>query len=334
MVNTNAGNQTDFAWKKNSLRDILGTGGKTHNGIVAALFAYRFGRIDLRKFIEFIGDRKEANRIKDIARENGYILKNCKLYAWACWKARQEGTSMPKASKFYVSKIDSLLLRRLNLNHISNDYHAFSYVGYDAMIDSVIRSSDIKDYIGKFVSKKMAFLMQSFGFDRNDLYQNLEEAAMLALYKQYPFHKNRLHAMNIARVAIKNAGQTFIKSQTSASRQRLSRNADGTFENVLMDIANVSDVAAPDNTDLRDSLVSLVSVSEQLAPRVQSFLLALAGKPDPGLSQFLKMDNTDAVDRMRYDRYVAAVQSYMGVTQAQTDKLFKRLRTEILSARL
>jgi hypothetical protein len=309
--------------------------------IVPAMFAYLFYRIDQKTFIsyvvdkELVRDRREALRIKDVMRGNGYIMKNCKLYAWACWTARRLHAPMPSAKSFGVNTKDAGVLRKLNLKHLDvmrgtlAPFDAWSLRSFDQTTERLLQSPELRNYIGKFVSKKMSFLMKSFGETRHDLEMQLREAALLSWYKQYPRFDSELHMVNVAKASIHNDGHTMITSLSSKSRQRLQRNDDGTFDALTVDIEALADVAAPPQYGalLHDHLQALEAVSHKLNERAQAFLLCAAGQYHEGLTKFLKIDNTDAAEKWPYPRYMAQVQKFFEVTPAKVERLFNAIRS-------
>ena len=321
---------------QDALTDIL----KIKNlRVVPALFAYLFYRIDQKQFLRYIEDqglvesRAEAVRIKEAARMSGYVLKNCKLYAWACWTARVLERPMPKAREFEVSLRDGKILRRLNLKHLEpakgmQRYPAYTLRTFDQQTAKMLASSDLRNYVGKFVTKKMAFLMKSYGETRHDLETALKESAVTVWYKQYPRFDSDLHMMNVAKAQIHNTGHTMITSLTSKSRQRLSQNADGSFEAVQVDISVLADVAAPPayGEMLQDHLQALAAVEHRLNQRAKDFLLCCAGHFHEGFSEFLELDNTDAVEQWTYDRYMSQCRKYFETTPERVEKLFSSIR--------
>ena len=320
------------------LTEVLGV--KTLK-VVPPLFAYLFYKIDQREFLAYIEDngivesREEALRIKDAARVNGYVLKNCKLYAWACWSARVLEVPLPTAASFGVEPIDAKILKRLNLQHLEERtkqgfprYPAYTLKSFDQLTTKMLASSDLRNYTGKFVTRKMSFLMKSYGETRHDLETQLKESALLAWYKQYPRFDSDLHMVNVSKTQIHNTGHTMITSLTAKSRQRLSQNADGTFDAVQVDIDILADVSAPPQYGqaLRDHLQALSAVEHRLNQRARDFLLCAAGQYHEGLSEFLKIRNDDAADEWPYSKYMAQCQKYFNTTQEKVERLFSSIR--------
>jgi hypothetical protein len=319
------------------LTEILGT---KNLKVAPALFAYLFYRIDQRAFLKYLVDndlvdnKKEATRIKDSAMASGYVMKNCKLYAWACWTARRLDRPLPKSAAFGVERADSKMLSRLNLAHLDKlrgrlgPFPAYSLQTFDLIAERMLESSDLRNYIGKFVTKKMTFLIKSYGETRHDLETSLRVSALSAWYKQYPRFDSELHMVNVAKASIHNDGQTMITSLSSKSRQRLQKNDDGSFEALTVDIEVLADVTAPPQYGamLQDHLQALASVEHKLNDKAQAFLMAAAGQYNEELSEFLEVDNTDAAEKWPYPRYMAQVQKFFGVTSDKVDRLYKSIR--------
>lgn len=322
------------------LQDILGVSHK----VVPALFAYLFYRIDQRAFLKYIKDKgyidskEEGVRIKDAARMSGYVMKNCKLYAWACWTAREMDCRMPKPEAFGVDPKDSRILRRLNLKHLEprrgyERFKCYSLKTFDNLCQQMLEAPELRNYIGKFVSKKMSFLIQSYGETRHDLETSMKEAALRAWYKQYPRFDSELHMVNVAKANIHNAGQSLITLLTSKGRQRLIRNPDGTFEALSVDIAVLADVAAPPRygEELQDHLQALQAVQHKLNDRAKEFLHCAAGLYHEAFSEYLKVSNDDAADQWPYHRYMTQAQKFFGVTPEKVERLFRGIRTHTYS---
>lgn len=314
------------------LRQILALDGREYNRVVPALFAYLFNRISLDKFISFVGDREEGTRIKDIARKDGYILKNCKLYAYACYCNRLRGVKIPNAAEYKVDAKDSLLLRRLNLKHLdTKSFRAFTLPEFDFHVNEMVQSAEIRNNIGKFVTKKMSFLMKSYGEPREDIEAHLKEMAIQAVYKQYPRFMSYLHMINVAKAQIHNKGQTFITSSTSKSRQRLIKTEGGGFEAVHVDIETLADVASPINygLEIKEQIIALSQIEYCLPERTKEFLLCAAGQYHSGLSEYMSSSNEVAAETMNYAKYMLQVQAYFGTTPEKVDRLFSNLRNKI-----
>lgn len=319
------------------LKQILSLSDKEYKRVIPALFAYLFDKIDMEKFIDYVGDRKEGTRIKDIARQNGYILKNCKLYAYYCHCNRSQDLKLPNCAEFEVDQKDSLLLKRLNLKHLGHTkYRAFTLDEFDRTVNRMVASVEIRNNVGKFVTKKMSFLMKSYGETREDIEAYLKEMAIIAVYKQYPRYMSYLHMINVAKAQIHNKGQTFITSSTAKSRQRLIQSSGGGFEAVHVDISTLAEVAAPINysLEIKERVTALSQIEHVLPTRTKEFLLCAAGQYHEGLSQFLQVGNDVAAETMSYLKYMNRVQDYFGTTPEKVDRLFENIRSRIFQTSL
>lgn len=294
---------------------------------------YWFGKISLNDFIQSMPSKEEGVRIKDVARQNGYILKNCKLYAYAYYAAQVQGESAPDFKEYGVTKRDAALLRRLNLTHLSvKKYKVHTLKEFDAAVEYLTSECpEIKKWIGKLVSKKMMFLIKSYGLAREEIESILKEAAVAALYKRYPRYESYLHFTNVAKTTMHNTAMSMISFYTTKGRARLQKNEEGAFEAVHVDVAVLTDVTAPPSygSHLKELLEGIASLEEKLPPKAQQLLMCLAGHHDKGFSEYIEVDNTEAVEAWSYERYLRKVRNYFEVTEEQTNRLFKFIAKRI-----
>jgi hypothetical protein len=307
-----------------------------------AAFAYLFHRIDQKEFIRLVDEREVSERVLQFLRSDGYVLKNCKLYAWAFYKYRRGrgpepdpvafGITKEVRGKFIVKKRDEEFLSRLNLKHLPMKFEAFSLEDYDGLIEGIVHGDNLGQYIGKFISKKMTFLIRSFGVDRAELESDLTYAAMRAIHHTYPRFESLLHMENVAKSAIHNTGQSLITYHTSPGRQRLFVDQNGDYQSRrVADDTQLVNVKAPEGylAHARDSLETLVKLSKNMREDVQRFLLCCAGHFDQGFSEFLRDDNSAVIDGMAYSRYIRKAKKYFGFTDKQVDDLFVKLKSHL-----
>lgn len=309
------------------LKTLLVLEGKDYERIVPALFAYMFDRISMEDFIKHVGNRAEGTRIKDIARASGYVMKNCKLYAYACHTARTKGDKLPTRSSFGIDAEDAPLLKRLNLRHLNpKHYRAYSLAEFDAVVASALH--DLRNYIGKFVSKKMRFLMDSYAEPRGDIEADMRGHAIASMYKQYPRYESYLHMINVAKAQIHNKGQSFITSSTTKSRNRLMVDAHGVPQAVNVQIDSVVE-AVPDAVsyanELKERLTALAQIENKLPERTRLFLMAAMGQPNAGFSEFLNCDNVEAVEAMGWERYMSKLHTFFNTTPARTAVVYDNI---------
>jgi hypothetical protein len=308
-----------------------------------AAFAYLFHRIDQKEFIRLVDDKGTSERVLQYLRNDGYMLKNCKLYAWAFYKHRMGKAAEPdpvafdivkksRTGRTIVKKRDVEFLSRLNLKHLSLKFDAHTLEDYDGLVEGIVGGPKLNQFIGKFISKKMTFLIRSFGVRREELESDMIYAAMRAIHMTYPRFESLLHMENVAKSAIHNTGQSLITYHTSPARQRLYVDQNGDFKAVRSaDNTQLLSVKAPEGylAHARDSLETLVKLSKNMRADVQRFLLCCAGHFDEEFSLFLKEDNSAAVDLMAYSRYLKKVQRHFGYTDEQVQNLFSKLKLHL-----
>lgn len=298
--------------------------------IGGAVFAYLFHRIDQRELIKIIDDKVKEERILDVVRRKGYVLRDCKLYAWAAYKARF-GFPKPRIKEFGVTQKDATFLSRLNLSHLSLDFESYNLEDFKALVEGTVKNPTMDAYIGRFISKKMLFLTKSYGVKRSDLESDMQAGALRAVYMHFPRFESLLHFTNVAKAAIHNTGISLITYHTSPARQRLFVNESGGFEATHVDVDVMSSVEAPSEymAHAKESLEVLVKLSHKMRPDVQRFLLCCAGHYDEGFSDYLETDNSIAVDNMAYSRYLGKARKYFEFTEDQVIKLFAKLKLHL-----
>lgn len=304
---------------------------KEFKRIVPILFGYLFREFDKFEYRRRIGDRQLAKDVWARVRPNGYILKSCKLFAYAVHCNRRLGLSTSPGS-YGIMQEDVSILRSLNLSHIPLRFKALNFQQYDKLEDRLITGSELATNIGKFVSKKLIFLDRHFGEKRDEIDAQLTEEALYALRKQYPFYKSELHAQNICKTTARNYGHGLIQYYTRAKRNKLMME-NGQFQavNVPFDAVAVTALsvrpAHEDETHM--NLQALASIEERMPRKVRKFLHIASGQYDSGFSLFIGNDNTDSVQDLPYDRYMEHLRSYLDVTAEQTVALFAKLKTAI-----
>jgi len=311
------------------LREKLGLTSDEMTKLGGATFAYLFHRIDQDQLVKIVKEHDESKveRILEAVRRDGYLLRNCKLYAWAFFKSRH-GFPKPRPKDYGIARADVAFLSRINLSHIDLKYPAFTADDYDALIEGATTSPSMEEYIGKFISKSMTFLIRSYNVKRDDLEHDMQASAVRAIYMKYPCFESALHAINTAKTTIANTGKTLITYHVSPSRQRLMINAEGKFEARNVNTEALTDLEAPASymDHVKDYLEVLAKLSDRMRPDVQRFLLCCAGHYDPEFSQFLGSNNSEAIEDMAYSRYIGKARKHFNYSETQVTKLFAKLR--------
>lgn len=309
---------------------------KTNIALRRSLMQWLFGEINQSEFIKIAGGWKEGRNLIEIAKDSGYMLKNCKLYAYHYW---YHGHAKPEF--FQVERPDITVLKNLDLT-FPYAVEPMSIAKFDRITGRLLTSNHMTTHINKLVYRKLIFLT-SYGFGVDCLRGKMLEAGIYALMKQYPRFKSPLHFQNVAKTAIHNAAQTLITAQTRQKRQRLLRNEDGTFESLFVPldtgaVTHVNKTLADGANDIvqendRQSVMShlenIVALSDSFSPKVKMFLSCMCGLRHSGFSEYIGQNNSEAIDSLQYESYRTKLEGYLGVTRDQTDALLLHLKDRI-----
>lgn len=289
-----------------------------------AIFDYLFRKTKNKEYRSHFEDGIMAKKRMDAS---GYILLNCKFYAYAHSRAKLVGAALPRPEDFNLDLEDAARLRLLDLSHIPTEYAALTIDEFAKRLE-VLPSSKMSQYMGKFTTKKLRFLLKSYSEDRDDIYQRFHLAALYALYRAYPFFKDEIHFVNSAKNAIHDSGQSMIKEMTSKSRKRLIEHSDGTYEQVLVpyDTPGLQLEANNSDTFVKDSLTALARIEPLMSKRARKFLWILSGQYDERFSTHLGRDNSELAERLQFTTYQSKVRRYFGLKPAQVEDFFSRLR--------
>lgn len=279
---------------------------------------------------EFRANFEKPLQAKQAIDRHGYMLMNCKLYAWSYAKGEK-----PRAKDFRITTKDARFLRTLDLSHVSQDWPSWGLDEFRTAIEEQLWSPHMDQYIGKFISKKLIFL-RSYGLKRPDIVNELRLGALYAVYRMFPFYHSLNHIQNIGKMAFKNTGQSLIYTHTRQSRQVMVRNANGSFESLLVPMdaptesGTIGDMieAMPANGgfDVTHHMGKLSAAYDKCKPRAQRFISLLLGQHDQEFSRFLGRNNSLVYERIPFDDYCLRVQAHMGVSDKQRRTFFRKIR--------
>lgn len=287
---------------------------------VAAVFYHLFGvmtKIELRRAVGRV--------VSDYAK-NGYVCRNCKLYIYAYTKNQKI-----RASDYGVNYVDVPLLKNIAASlEIPSKCRPLTLC--ELTKNENYLCEELRPYIGKFVSKKMAFLMKSYALPRHDLESDLMVAALHAFHKRYPFFESELYAINVCKSAIHNAGMDIINKYTSPKYSRLNQLRHGLFEHVHVGVDALKNVEAPQpyGGHYADESRSLRELEVKIPKRAARFISLARGDFDKDFSKYLGVEDNTAVADRAYKTYLNSVYSYLGInTKAQREQLMKSLRRHL-----
>lgn len=296
---------------------MLGLKNRQSTEVVQHLFDYMFGYITKSNLRSLITDDTVYHSIQRVL-QNGYLLKNCKLYLYA------KSNGYVKPSDYGICKDDIYLLNSIQVRLNGKTCKPFTIENLDWLV-SHLYSSEFNAYIGKYINKKLRFLVKSYGVDKYELRSELQFAGIYAIYKKYPYFTSKLHALNIAKRAIHNRGINLISFYTRKRRQQLLQDGDG-FVSRCCDIDKLpisADTSFTEKSEVTKTLDQLIQNSD----RRGSLLIKLArGDYDEKFSNYLTCNNSDYVEKVSYKKYMRTVCKYLCVSPETAKSYIERLK--------
>ena len=252
---------------------------------------------------------------------DGYFIKNCKLYVYGLTKGLELECD--------IRDCDKKVLKQIARTYDVHGCRALNMEQYAQLEQTVIKV--LIPYIGKFVSKKMMFLIKSYGLSRHDLQGELLCKCLSTLARKYPYYESTLHAINTVKSSVHNAGIDLISQYTRQKNQRLLKNKDGTFEQRNIDYSSLVTVAAPEPFAMRhrDERASLEALQKRMNKRGALFITLAKGEYNKSFSDYLGLDNTIACEQ-NYRSYLKNIKEYLNVNNKQVEQWFCKLRPHLM----
>lgn len=304
------------------LRDALKDLDKPKRILVMCL-RYVFGLINKRQINKEVSLKER--RVVDQILSDGYFLKNCKLYTYKVLKDKRA-----HYQKYDITRDDARCLRSCikYLVDVDTSWPAIPISEIDSYVNTLL-SNKIDVYMGKFITKKLSFLVKSYGLTYHDIKTDMIFSGINAIYKSYPRFESKLHAINIAKRAIHNAGMGLISYNTKSCRNQLYRDQDGLFQSKVRELSTIATLPIEDNKEelvTHKSIELLISSNTLLNEQGQRFIRIAAGKYDADFSQFLGMDNRDYIEQCKYSLYLRKLRKYFRLSIEETEEFFNDIK--------
>lgn len=284
---------------------------------------YLFGVIDKRTLNKLC--TPEERVFADAFLVDGYFLKNCKLYCYRILKL-----SKAHYKNYHISEDDALCIRSCCVilkKEVNISWDCKTLKELDDYI-SYISSNSAKQYMGRFINKKLTFLIRSYGLSYQDIIADMSYAAIMAIYRCYPRMQNAKHAENLMKHAIHNAGLGIIMHYTKSCRNLLYKDSEGLFQHKMQEISTVGEIPYFDaNTD--NARVIQEILAKMKKPESRLFLRIAVGQYDMLFSKYLGMDNRDYLEKNKYTSYLSKLRQYMNFDKKRVEDFFNRLRKRI-----
>lgn len=287
-----------------------------------AVFAYLFSLIPTKQYKEEVPN---GYRLKqDVIDNSGYILKNCKVFAYRYAYRRYTGGALPNYERYGIHEADVDLLKRLNLDNIDmGRYKAASLKRFDKVVSDVLSCKEFEVYLSRFIHKKLRFIIQSYGDSFDNIKSHLKEKALYHIYRTYPYFDTKLHMLNVAKRAAHNAGIDYIRHKTSQKNNRLVFDGEG-YMALNVDIDSLHHLPTEDPGRINAPCLTNFKFSKRAA----LYLSLMQGEFDSEFSEYLGTRNDVYVHEVTFRRYRAKVEEYLGLSPQAVESLFEKIRQE------
>lgn len=309
-----------------------------------AALLYIFRGLNYRTFgakVSKLTDTKPNVRaITDALSKSGEVIKNLKVWVFYVVKHKIEyKASMKLARQWGVPLKDVHAFSRVNrtalayLRKLGRKYGALSLEKLDSNIVSII--NETKTWLGKFVSRKLRFVIQSQGLHRNDIEHELVYKGIQGLLMMYPCVDTYLHATNVVKRVIHNQGINMIHHYTTQKAGRLTKDGAGAFHSkvISLDEAQLNVISAPEsNSDLR---IELSRVLDKYQGKRRKFIELLCGAYCPTFTTWLVKDagykietNEELLDRLQSKDYIKLALQHLGISLTSGKTFLETLKTQ------
>lgn len=343
--------------------------------VLSAIILYLFSLIDSSELMDSINEHMEWTgtqgiEFRKLLQGKGSIQKHLKFYIYD--RAINRLTKADPA-KFSVSEEDALFVQRLlrlkhkNIMFLRRGLERYCADGhpprtlssFEIGLESVL--IELESFTGKFINKKFRFLTQSGQMDKEALMAEMRHFAIYSIYRAYPRIHSRLHMLNIGKQGVRNRGLNIIKEQTTQSRQRLVKNADGTFSGVLLSFSHAGFEASqtrdlttggslnvcnhlmvglegqsvayerPQDVDRRLDLRNTVKTLEGKlrGESPKTFVRLMMGEHHAKFSKWLGEPNDEAIDRLNPKEYAEKVREFLDIPVTTARKFVLQLREHL-----
>lgn len=225
------------------------------------------------------------------------------------------------------------------LKKLARQFKALTLEKLDAGIVRIVNETE--SWLGKFVNRKLRFVIQSQGLHRHDIENELLYKGIQGLYVMYPCVQSALHAQNVVKRVIHNQGINMIHHYTTQKIGRLLRDANGAFSArvVALDSLSMRGVAAPDSCS--DLSIDINRKMSNLLPKQQSLLSLLCGAYSTEFTDWLvsvggyKIEtNEELLDRLQPARYIELALRWLNVKPATGRRFMESLRDTFMHYRI
>lgn len=265
----------------------------------------------------------------------GQIVKDLKIHLLQK-SAGVKPIDVGKSKRIYSLLTDK---QTYNLQKLS-EKSILSKHELDNLIISCI--DECKVYTRKFINKKMSFLLKTKKHTLTGIYTDLMIEGIQALLFTYPRFKCDLHAVNIMKATIANAGQNYIESHTRKKRNLYSDSHTIKFTSLFDENENIANtlfcdsngllITESENSDLEDMVTD---VTAKYKGRKAKIIHLLSGVYDEGFTSYLieknitKHANDIYFEHASMDKYIKHIFMYLDYPFEKGNLFIDKLRRKL-----
>lgn len=285
------------------------------------------------------GGAVNVRAITDALSQSGEVIKVLKVWLFYVVKHKLNyERSLELATKWGVDERDVLAFTTISrtalahMRRLAAKFAALTLEKLDANLARIIQETAV--WRGKFVSRKLRFVIQSQGMHRHDIESELIYKGIQGLMMMYPCVETYLHAVNVVKRVVHNQGINMIHHYTTQKMGRLTQDSAGAFHSkvVSLDEAQLNLLAAPEtSSDLRIEVHRLI---ERYQGKRRKFVELLCGAYCPEFTAWLiklgyKLEtNEELMDRVKSDDYMKLALRWLEVSVEAGKKFLEKLRVQ------
>lgn len=269
----------------------------------------------------------------------GELVKNHKLWLFYVVKNKLDyPTALKLGRQWGVQLVDVRMLPLLTtqtmsyLRRLAKKFPALTLEKFDEAIVAIMR--DTKVWLGKFVSKKLRFIVESQGLHRDDIEFELLSKGIQGLMVMYPCVETFLHATNVVKRVMHNQGINLIYHYTTQKAGRLTKDGSGSFHSRVIALQDgYMKFEIDHDPELRMDFGLAIHRYEG---KRRQFLELLSGVYSAEFTAFLVSNghkvesNEDLLGRSDVDKYIRLALEYLEVSVESGQKFLCSLRAQFL----
>jgi hypothetical protein len=267
----------------------------------------------------------------------GEITLHDKVCLFALFQGEDPGIKPNPYVKTVLLK-DAELLAHLEQ---FRDFPAYDVATVTSLEARALMNNEIKAYIGKFIFRKMRFILKSYGVDKDELEGSLQERAIHNLRVNYPNWKTSGDMLAMVKSAVANAGHNLIKYYAATKRAKV----DGENHAVEYSLESMQEMSgdAPEYQamiyssafdraiEVMEATRGVESILENLKQAnlngKRLLISILSGRFDLGFTEYLGKDCCEFAENSEFGPLLEAACGYMELEVPKAQKFLTSLGT-------